>query len=249
MKSFFTLIELLVVIAIIAILASLLMPSLSKARQTARSAQCVSNLRQMGIGFTAYSGDFQGYMMPVRDSLPEITSATNTWGSTLAWHMGILGNLRMTNEINPNKTSLGFFNCPENTVQKYAMTRGQGETENSYGGNGHSSINDPQYGQGRVFPSKIDRWSYPSQLFVVFDAVWYICDMPRDNSGAYSSPSISYGARFARYPHNRKNNILYGDGHVASIFPVMYRGTNLDGNTSSTKASSWSNGAFWYVNK
>ena len=81
--SGFTLIELLVVIAIIAILAGLLLPALSRARDSARGVNCLSNLKQMGMAAHLYANDNGDHIVPA--TLPRVQGSADTAAGNRTW--------------------------------------------------------------------------------------------------------------------------------------------------------------------
>src|SRR5438445_10432363 len=115
----FTVIELLVVIAIIAILAPMLLPVLSRAKNKAQGIKCISNLKQLQLGWQLYATDFSDYMVPNAPLgyPPEQSwcdSAYQSWGNSDAntnadvYRKAILAPFL--------GGQLGVYKCPADTI-------------------------------------------------------------------------------------------------------------------------------------
>jgi len=108
MRRGFTLIELLVVIAIIAILAAILFPVFSRAREKARQSNCLSNVKQLSLGILMYADDYD----------ERIPLQSYTAGSSVTWPGGGTSTyVRWHLLIHPYIKNIQLFNCPSSLTK------------------------------------------------------------------------------------------------------------------------------------
>jgi prepilin-type N-terminal cleavage/methylation domain-containing protein/prepilin-type processing-associated H-X9-DG protein len=218
----FTLIELLVVIAIIAILASLLLPALSKAKSKAQSTVCLGNLKQLAYCWLMYAGDYSDAMPPTSD----ISYGNNAHkGVEPSWAVGDA--MRDTTTTNLQRGvlfsynhSVGIYRCPadKSTVEGHPSLRKtrtyllDGLLHFSFNG-----VNDPGpwYPKG-WYKHKVSELVTPGPS----DVFTFIDSHPQTSDGAAFVIKIQEAGGqdgWAVRPgeqHNLGANLAFADGHV-----------------------------------
>lgn len=193
----FTLIELLVVIAIIAILAAILFPVFAKAREKARQTSCLSNLKQLGLGFLMYAQDYDEKMM--RIGLQCAGESPQACINQFA-------------RVYPYLKNHQILTCPSGSNNN--CNDDQGNAVGIWAVAMPNNVNNGwlprgtflQYGTGETevrLPAKLAQYDRPANTILLADAY----------SGVMCYWSVPRWARFSPR-HNEGANFCYADGHA-----------------------------------
>ena len=252
--SGFTLIELLTVITIIAVLAAILLPALSKARERSEGVFCMNNTRQLALAWLVYAGDHDGalpYNLVMTSASPR--NKLNWVNNVMTWDLSSDN----TNLDTITEASLGpyvagltsLYHCPSdralsNTQQAAGWTqRIRSYSMNAMVGNAGpasaSGVNTNNPGYRQFF--KIEQIPRPTEIFVfldehpdsIDDGYFLNQDSPSGADGYYAS-----GDEWLNLPasyHNRSTAFSFSDGHAAlhrwlntsTIRPPVAHGTSF----------------------
>jgi prepilin-type N-terminal cleavage/methylation domain-containing protein/prepilin-type processing-associated H-X9-DG protein len=229
-KAAFTLMELLVAVAVMAILAALLLPALSRARESARNVNCLSNLKQLQLCWQMYADDYAGVFVPNDWIATEGSGATNAQDfAQTSWCDGDARMDAAPSNIQkgllfPYNTSTAIYHCPSDlsTIQDtngnplpQLRTRSYNMSQ-SVNGYPFLSNSDNGYLVDVLQPcfASFDAITNPPpcQLFVFIDEneVTLLDDQ-------FGYPSPGWGTEWWDMPSNRHSqgaNLSFTDGHV-----------------------------------
>ena len=205
-KKRFTLIELLVVIAIIAILAAMLLPALSKAREKARAISCTNNQKQIGLGAYMYIDEFEDYMFKASYNAGD--------GSAECRIIGFL--YPYIGDVKP-------FYCPSQ-ANPYVYTEYLPDCSQSFPDCKISYVCNMRAHRHSAVHKKITNCETPSSTISIGPNASYPETSGAQFAWAANAGSVSGNAdawgRWERWRHGSNANYLFLDGHVETINPI-----------------------------